>query len=435
MTELVTALRQLTDKIRQDDLDNKSMRIYTMKLSNINRDCLDWFDNVNCYPKYYWLSRENEVELCGFGQARSFTDLDQARADIELGHKVVGVQCFNDQAPQQAPQSFFIPQVLLYRHEQQWELIVNLLDNDMASLLRLLEDISYATISRSQQLAPCFMSDPVHQPDFNGWKHIIHEAIDAMQTQQLHKVVLARKTSITLESPLVASALLKISKEQNINSYHFIYAITDQRVFLGSTPERLFRRNFRQIKTEALAGTIKRGKTPQLDANLEKWLLQDAKNQDENDFVVNGIQDSLAPLVDQFNIENEYRIVKLKPVQHLKKEISGRLKVDTTDNAILRQLQPTAAIAGIPRAKALQFISHHEPFNREYYAGASGIVEKNHSEFCVMLRSLLIDKKDVHFYGGAGILQASVPETEWDEVNHKISTMLQLVTEYNLSRG
>ncbi|MCV6625518.1 MAG: chorismate-binding protein, partial [Cellvibrionaceae bacterium] len=110
------------------------------------------------------------------------------------------------------------------------------------------------------------------------------------------------------------------------------------------------------------------------------------------------------------------------------------LSAGVLDTQIMQRLQPTAAIAGMPRSKALRFIADFEPFPRKWYAGAMGFIHQERSEFCVTLRSLLIEGHKAHFYVGAGIMGESQAKIEWQELNHKLSSMLQLVSQYPLSR-
>ena len=95
----------------------------------------------------------------------------------------------------------------------------------------------------------------------------------------------------------------------------------------------------------------------------------------------------------------------------------------------LMQLQPTAAVAGIPRELAREFIQQNEPFEREWYAGSAGYLSLRQSEFCVSLRSAKISANVVRLYAGAGIVRGSDPEQEWQEIDNKaagLRTLLQM---------
>lgn len=90
-------------------------------------------------------------------------------------------------------------------------------------------------------------------------------------------MVLARKTTLTLDAPLSAAQLLKASHAQNHHSFHFLLALDSRHSFMGSTPERLYLRHGQNLETEALAGTIGRGANATQDMELAHWLTHDSK--------------------------------------------------------------------------------------------------------------------------------------------------------------
>lgn len=74
------------------------------------------------------------------------------------------------------------------------------------------------------------------------------------------------------------------------------------------------------------------------------------------------------------------QVLRLRKVQHLRRCIWTALN-QADDTLCLHQLQPTAAVAGIPREPARCFIEQHEPFEREWYAGSAGYLSTRQSEF------------------------------------------------------
>ena len=69
---------------------------------------------------------------------------------------------------------------------------------------------------------------------------------------------------------------------------------------------------------------------------------------------------------------------------------------------------------------ALSAIAHHEPFDRGLYAGPIGWIGRDDAEFAVGIRSGLVEGDHLHLYSGAGIVEGSDPEAEWDEIEHKL---------------
>lgn len=154
--------------------------------------------------------------------------------------------------------------------------------------------------------------------------------------------------------------------------------------------------------------------------------MSDDKNQRENMLVVKDICQRLEAECEKLEVLPEH-ILRLRKVQHLRRQIQTSLhKAD--DTICLYQLQPTAAVAGLPRNAAREFIAEYEPFTREWYAGSAGYLSLKQSEFCVSLRSAKISGNVVRLYAGAGIVPGSDPEAEWIEINNKaagLKTLLQ----------
>ena len=221
--------------------------------------------------------------------------------------------------------------------------------------------------------------------------------------------------------------MMAASRRLNLNCYHFYMAFDGEIAFLGSSPERLWRRRDKALRTEALAGTVANHPDDKQAQQLGEWLMADDKNQRENMLVVEDICQRLQADTQTLDVLPP-QVLRLRKVQHLRRCIWTALnKAD--DVICLHQLQPTAAVAGLPRDLARQFIARHEPFTREWYAGSAGYLSLQQSEFCVSLRSAKISGNVVRLYAGAGIVRGSDPEQEWQEIDNKaagLRTLLQM---------
>ena len=239
--------------------------------------------------------------------------------------------------------------------------------------------------------------------------------------------MLANATQLTFENHISAYDLVEQSREINLGCYHFLWAENAQNAFIGSTPERLYYRKGNQLFTEALAGTVAVSDNPIETEKNAQWLLKDTKNIYENQLVVEDIEAHLNTYVEAFEVHSP-EIKRLHNVQHLRRRIEAILKADVLDQDCLRQIHPTAAIAGLPRAKATQFIAKNEPFKRGWYAGTLGIFNPQEAEFCVTLRSAKIEHNQITLYAGAGIVKESEPVSEWQEIERKSQALAKLLS-------
>ena len=70
-----------------------------------------------------------------------------------------------------------------------------------------------------------------------------------------------------------------------------------------------------------------------------------------------------------------------------------------------------------------------EDFERGWYAGPVGWIGVDGAGFAVAIRSGLIHQNTLQVYAGAGIVEGSTAELEWQEIENKISGFLSLFKE------
>ncbi|KOE78219.1 isochorismate synthase [Vibrio alginolyticus] len=391
---------------------------------------IDWLEAQPIFPKFYWQSRDTREEVVALGQLYTFSEPEPAYTILGAEQRVWGGRSFDgntDKNRRCMSSFFFLPQIELIRFDEQWSIAVNVTaerHRTLAALNKLQMEISPLRSISSH--IECIK----HEPNENQWQQLVDQVLDGIKANAFKKVVLARKTTLNLDSPLSAAQLLKASSTQNHHSFHFLLALDQKHSFMGSTPERLYARQGNELYTEALAGTIGRGMNASQDMELANWLSQDSKNLNENQYVVDDIVERLTPHSECVEVEQEARLVRLRKVQHLKRSIHAQLKKGINGVQLLSALQPTAAVAGLPRKEAMDFILAHEPFARGWYAGSVGYISHQKAEFCVAIRSALLVDKQVQLFAGAGIVPGSVAEYEWQELDKKMSTLLSLISDH-----
>ncbi len=401
---------------------------------DLDIDAIDWLEGQPHFPKFYWHSRNSREEVVALGQLARFSEPAVAYDSLHEGQRIWGGLPFESAAkdnelPQESSAFFFLPQIELSRFDDNWSLSVNVADNKtetIAALNRLAMD--------AKTLPPVSASVTAieHQPGQALWHQKVNDALGSIEADHFKKVVLARKSAIKTDMPVSAAQLLKASKVENRHCFHFLFATDKSQAFIGSTPERLYRRHGQQLETEALAGTIGRGENEQQDIELADWLVQDTKNLAENQYVVDDIVERLTPYVDHVEFQQQAELVQLRKVQHLKRAIGAKLKPGVSAAQLLAALQPTAAVAGLPREKAIEYIQDNEGFCRGWYSGSLGYISHQKAEFCVAIRSALVRDDKMYLFTGAGIVKGSESDVEWLELERKMSTLLFLFKESDL---
>jgi menaquinone-specific isochorismate synthase len=108
-------------------------------------------------------------------------------------------------------------------------------------------------------------------------------------------------------------------------------------------------------------------------------------------------------------------------ISHLMQTFKGALRPGVGPFDAMAALHPTPAVAGTPTDLAMGAIAQLEPFSRQWYAGPMGVVTASDSTVVVAIRSGLVKGASVTLFAGAGIVAESDPNSEWDELNAKIS--------------
>ena len=195
---------------------------------------------------------------------------------------------------------------------------------------------------------------------------------------------------------------------------------------MGTTPERLFKLEGRDITSEVIAGTRPRSENVETDRAYSEALLHSEKDQREHDIVRKAMRQKLHLLCDHLEIQDDAELLLLERKQHLISRISGRLAKGKNGADLLTSLHPTPAVGGYPRENALREIRRLEPFSRGWYASPVGWVSENACEFAVAIRSGLVQDSKVSVYSGAGIVAGSDPREEWQEIENKISDFVKV---------
>lgn len=247
--------------------------------------------------------------------------------------------------------------------------------------------------------------DSLKTPTFKYFKSRVQACIDS----PADKVVLAKLNSYIFAEKLDPYAILESLNQDN---RIFAYMPEPGVAYIGSTPEHLFIRKGSKLFTEAVAGTRPEG--------LEEELLTSKKDINEFLIVKKEIAKKILPLTKPFALTNELYLKKSHHLYHLHYPFNVELKEEIDDLTLIQHLHPTPAVCGLPNKMATQIIQNLEPFDRGLYSGPIGLISNHATEIAVGIRSALIIENVLHLFGGAGIVNSSVPTDEWNEIEAKL---------------
>lgn len=428
MNSIFLALEQLRTQLTQALPAAPGLRHFDVTFPlNDAFDPLAWLGAQQCYPQFYWQQRNGDEELAALGAVAHFSSLALASQFLRDQRapgdtRICGLNAFN---PEQG--SLFLPRLLWRRTAGNATLRLQLWGNSSLQDDARAAQVFLQALLAAKPIRPLSVQveHETHLPQKSAWLSLIKKATETIAHGDFEKVVLARATDLQCKQRVNPVALMAASRALNLNCYHFCMVFDARNAFLGSTPERLWRRRGALLRTEALAGTVASHADDSQAQRLGEWLLNDDKNQRENMLVVEDICQRLQHHTQTLEVLPA-QVVRLRKVQHLRRCIWTELK-QPDDALCLHVLQPTAAVAGLPRQPARDFIQKVEPFNREWYAGSAGYLSPDQSEFCVALRSARVQDDALRLYAGAGIVSGSDPEQEWQEIENKAAGLRSLL--------
>jgi menaquinone-specific isochorismate synthase len=260
-------------------------------------------------------------------------------------------------------------------------------------------------------------------PGKTEWIGEVERATERIRRGELTKVVLATALDAELEREVEIPDVLERLRRTYPGCYRILVQPTDAAGFFGPSPERLVRMAGRHVETEALAGSVARGDTPEADAELAASLVEGAKLQHEQRLVVETIREQLEPL--GAVTVGERGVRKLSNIQHLRTPIAAELDRESHVLDIVEALHPTPAVGGVPPDAALDAIRATESFDRGWYAAPVGWFDAaGDGEFAVGIRSAVAGGRRATLFAGNGIVADSDPEEEWAEIQPKYRPIL-----------
>ncbi len=282
------------------------------------------------------------------------------------------------------------------------------ISNWLAHLYRLL------AVEEEQQLTAGELLAQREYPPSSQWVGTVADAVEAIRSQELEKVVLSRTLELAFDRPPSSGPLLE-RLAGDFPGCTSLGACFGGATLLAATPERLLSMEGSRVTSDAIAGTLA-GETAITDSAMLNH---------EHRPVVEAIRHAFHRCCDEVEVEPAPRSLELRELSHLATAVRGRLRPGAGLFRLLETLHPTPAVGGVPRARALDWIRAAEPHSRGWYTGAFGwIGDRQRAELAVVLRCGLLEDRRLTLYAGAGITRASDPGAELEETALKFRPLL-----------
>ncbi|MCU1717157.1 isochorismate synthase MenF [Pseudomonas sp. 5P_3.1_Bac2] len=264
-------------------------------------------------------------------------------------------------------------------------------------------------------------------PEESGFKRSVKHAIVNFQHSDVRKAVLSVQRELEFAQDVDLRLMQNTLRVQNPHGYHFCVPLADGATLIGVSPELLIRKRGRHFISNPLAGSAKRMADPQADQLSAQNLANSAKDHYEHSFVTEDIAAQLAGLCQTLEVPAQPSLLSTAALWHLSSKIEGQLLDEQTNALQLAcRLHPTPAVCGYPTELARRLIRFVEPFERGLFSGMVGWCDaEGNGEWVVTIRCGLVKRNQVRLFAGAGIVEASVADAEWAEVQTKLGTMLR----------
>jgi len=292
-----------------------------------------------------------------------------------------------------------------------------------------------ATLPRKPEQAGAPQWQVRSNPDAAGYGAMVARALEAIAGAYagpggLRKVVLARRLLLQADRPVDAATIAtRLGGDRSVTTFAMPLPpfVGLPRILVGGTPELLLAKQGRTIRSHPLAGSARRHTDPRLDEAAAASLLASDKNRREHAAAVEAVLDALAPFCSSLSVPDGPGLQSTASMWHLGTLVEGQLRdADLSCADLLAPLHPTPAVCGFPRAAAQKLIAELEPFERGFYAGAVGWMDRaGDGEWHIALRCGEIAGRQITLYAGAGIVLGSDPAAEAAETSAKFVALLQ----------
>ena len=216
-----------------------------------------------------------------------------------------------------------------------------------------------------------------------------------------------------------------------INPSPYMYYLRVAGVELvGSSPETLVRCEDGQISLRPIAGTRRRGQTPEEDQELGRRLLADEKERAEHVMLVDLGRNDVGRVAARgsVKVESLMQVERYSHVMHIVSQVTGRLEKGQSVYDVMRACFPAGTVSGAPKIRAMEIIEELEPTRRGPYAGAVGYFGfSGNMDMCINIRTVVIKGRQAYIQAGAGIVADSNPEHEYEETCNKARAMMKAI--------
>jgi anthranilate synthase component I len=275
--------------------------------------------------------------------------------------------------------------------------------------------------SRAQG-APLTITSNVTREEF---ERMVRTGKEYIAAGDVYQVVLSQR----FEAEYGGDAFTAYRALRHVNPSPYMYFIRmGQRSIVGSSPEMLVRVEGRKMQTHPIAGTRPRGRSEEEDQRLGEELKRNEKERAEHVMLVDLGRNDLGRVstYGSVKVPTYMTLERYSHVMHLVSIVEGQLAEDRDRLDALVACFPAGTVSGAPKVRAMEIIAELENRRRGVYAGAVGYLDfAGNLDFCITIRTMVIEHGHAYVQAGAGIVADSNPTAEYEETRDKARAVIQ----------
>jgi anthranilate synthase component 1 len=280
------------------------------------------------------------------------------------------------------------------------------------------------TLSRPPKTSgpPLEVTSNVSREEF---ERMVRTAKEYIAAGDIYQVVLSQR----FEAPLAADPFTVYRALRHVNPSPYMYFLRiGDRSIVGSSPEMLVRVEGRRVETHPIAGTRPRGRTEEEDVRLAEELKRNEKERAEHVMLVDLGRNDVGRVsaYGTVRVPTYMALERYSHVMHLVSIVEGKLDDDHDRLDALVACFPAGTVSGAPKVRAMEIIAELENRRRGVYAGAVGYVDfAGNLDFCITIRTVVIENGRAYVQAGAGIVADSNPRAEFEETRDKARAVIR----------
>ena len=255
------------------------------------------------------------------------------------------------------------------------------------------------------------------------YRAAVRAAIEYIYAGEIFQVVPSQRFMVPFDLP--AFELYRSLRSLNPSPFLFHLQLDDF-ALVGSSPEILVRVRDETVTIRPIAGTRKRGATPEEDQALAEELLADPKERAEHLMLLDLGRNDVGRVAEigSVKVTEQFAIELYSHVMHIVSNVEGKLRSDLDIVDALFAGFPAGTVSGAPKIRAMEIIDELERTRRIFYAGGVGYFSGKTLDTCIALRTALVKNGNVYVQAGGGVVADSDPEAENQECHNKARALI-----------